>query len=323
MIRPFFDGRTRTPRRQLPRIELLEGRRLMAARAAASAIRVGEIEYNGAVQLQIIGTARADSVQIQDNGTDSAGNIALKFADGATYTSKKAIASILVMGGAGRDRVSYELTGDLVTSRSINVNLGQGDDVFEGAITGAIVATNATLDLQVFGNQGNDRLSVTQTGENRAGVFFPFLSGDQGDDTLTFGGTGDVKLGATLGPALVGGAGNDTLNARYEGVITGTYLYNLTLIGGAGNDSISNLVFAKAGSFGKLGASSTAPAAVIGGLGDDRITVGVYVDTSTSSLVMNAFASGGAGTDQIQRTANVVVDKTNETDIILADQGTT
>lgn len=310
LIRPH-----RRLRLEAPALESLEGRQLMAARFAT--MRVTEIASEGTVQLQIMGTRRADTVSIEDNGTDAAGNVILKFIDGSSYSSKKAVDEVVFVGARGNDKVTYKLTGDLITTRAVNVNLGQGDDQFDANLAGSVVATNATLNLQAFGNAGNDRLTTTQTGKTHAGIVFPYLSGDQGNDTITYTGSGDVSFGATLGPALIGGSGNDVISSDYAGVVSGSYMYNLTGVGGKGNDKIRNTITAKPGSTGKLGASSTTPASVVGGEGDDEIEFSVSVDPEDTTFATNTVIIGGGGTDKIRRTTNVTGDASNETDILL------
>lgn len=312
----LFHNPKRPSRVSVAQLECLEGRRLLAARAAA--IRIVEVEANGAVELQITGTSRADTLKISDTGTDAAGNITLTYGNGKTYKSKKAVDSVLFLGGRGRDHVVYDLASDLSAARTVNINLGQGDDRFDASVTGAIIATNASLNLQAYGNQGNDTLTYNQTGATRAGIVFPFLSGDVGNDTITYTNTGNIDTAGKVGPALVGGGGNDVLSANQAGVISGTYMHNLTLVGGIGNDTLNQVVAVKAGSKGKLGESATLPGQVDGGVGNDQITYSVLVDSTVTGMPINTKVTGGAGSDRVQRTPNVTGDSSNETDILLS-----
>jgi hypothetical protein len=280
-------------------------------------VRVQEVVTNGVVELVVQGSRRADVIHIEDHGTNAAGNVSVKIQNGATYTSKRAVASIVVRGGMGRDQVRYDLTGPLVAPRSAVIALGGGADTFSGNIT-ADIATAEALNLQGFGEAGNDRLDVVQTGSTLSGIFFPYLEGNGGKDAIGFKSTSAISLHATVGPALLGGAGNDWITAEYSGQIHGQYLYNNSLEGGLGDDKLSNVVHAHAGSFGKVGASRTTAALVAGGEGSDHILYSVSVEPSGTVLEVNASVSGGGGTDTIRRTGNVGIDATIEDDGVVA-----
>ncbi len=300
-----------------PSLENLEGRQLMTAMPH---VRFQEIVVGGAIELLIKGTKKADVIHIADNGSVATGNIRVTLGDGTVYTSKAAIKQIDVSAGAGNDQVTYNLTGDLVASRTVHIDLGAGNDQFAGQVTGNI-STNGTLDLEVYGNTGNDTLSINQTGATKAGTFFPYLDGGAGNDTISFKSTGDIAVDGTVGPALLGGAGNDLITCDYAGVINGSYLYNMAIDGGDGNDNISVNVTPAASSTGKIGTSAVTPAVVSGGAGNDNIRFAVVVDPAHTALRVNALVIGSTGTDTIMRTKNVNSDLTNENDGIIFAQG--
>ncbi len=298
-----------------PCAEPLEGRRLLTAGAAQVGIK--EIATSGGVELLIIGTNQADAITINDNGTGNAGNITVLLGNGTTYTSQGAISSIAVEGKGGNDQVAYNLTGALVAPRTVVVDFGAGNDQFRGDIAGAI--DNPTgLELEVFGDTGNDNMSIVQTGPTLEGTFFPYLEGDAGSDTLNFQSTGKVSAGAAVTPGLSGGAGNDTITSNYSGVVVGNYIYNLAIDGGAGNDVINDQVNLLAGSTGTVGTSASTPAAVEGGSGNDQIVFAVNVDPSDTLAQVSAVAIGGLGKDVVQRTANVQSDPSNESDTVIS-----
>jgi Ca2+-binding RTX toxin-like protein len=297
-----------------PCAETLEGRRLLAAGAAHVGIR--EVTSKGAVDLIITGTNKADVITINDNGTGSPGNITVTLGNGSTYTSQGAVSTIEVSGRGGNDQVTYNLTGELVVPRSVLVDLGAGNDTFVGNVAGAI--NNPTgLDLEAYGDSGNDSLSIVQSAPTLQGTFFPYLEGDGGNDTLNFQSTSDISAGANIGPGLSGGSGNDTITSNYSGVVDGNYIYNLTASGGAGNDIINDTVNVAAGSTGTIGSSSSTPAVVEGGGGNDQITFAVNVDPTATQVQVNAVAVGGPGKDVVKRTTNVLSDPSNESDLIL------
>jgi hypothetical protein len=292
-----------------PRLEPLEGRRLMAANAAKVGIQ--EVTTGGAVALVITGTNKADVIHISDKGTSAAGALTVSLGDGRTYTSQAAIATVEVLGKGGNDQVTYDLNGNLTVPRSVLVDLGGGNDQFAAQLDGAI-ANPTGLNLQAYGGAGNDKLAVAQSGPILSGDSIPYLDGGAGNDTLAFAGTGAIEGGAALLPGLSGGAGNDTITSSYAGKITGQYVYNLTLDGGAGDDRITDTVRVGAGSTGSVGTDAGTPAAVLGGLGNDQIRFDVAVDPSVKLARVNAVAVGGAGKDAVQRTSNVLGDPSNE-----------
>jgi hypothetical protein len=298
-----------------PCVEFLEGRRLLAAGAAR--IGIQERVSNGATELFIAGTNRADFIQINDNGSSTAGNITVSFADGSTYTSQGAISQIVVVGKGGNDQVSYNLTGTLVAARIVQVDLGAGSDQFTANVSGAIMNADG-LDLEAYGDGGNDNLAIIQTGPILAGNFLPYLEGDAGNDTLTYSGTGAIAGGASSMPALSGGAGNDTITSTYSGTIIGNYIYNLSIDGGAGNDIITDNVAVGAGSTGTVGTDATTPAVVEGGPGNDQIRFAVVVDPTATAAQVNAVAIGDRGKDTVQRSASVQGDPSNESDALLS-----
>ncbi|HWE37421.1 MAG TPA: hypothetical protein VG406_12705 [Isosphaeraceae bacterium] len=298
-----------------PGLEALEGRRLLAANASQVAFR--EVTSNGATALVITGTNRADVIAIADDGTAAAGNVTVALGDGTTYTSRAAISEVEVLGKGGDDQVSYRLTGDLNSYRAVLVDLGAGNDQFSANLGGAVANTDG-LDLQVRGDSGNDNLAVNQSGATTAGTAFVYLEGDGGNDTITYHGNGAVASGAALVPGLSGGSGNDTITSDYSGQVDGNYIYNLASDGGAGNDVIADSIALAAGSTGTVGAAAGTPAAVLGGPGNDQVRFSVVIDPSATQAQVNALAVGGPGKDNVQRTANVQTDRSNEGDTVLS-----
>jgi hypothetical protein len=298
-----------------PGLEHLEGRRLMTAGAAR--VRIREIVSDGTVELRVVGTNRDDVVRIDDNGSGQAGNVTVTLGDGRSYTSKKAISGIQVAGKKGNDQVTYNLTGDLVSARTVVATLGAGNDQFTASVDHA-VQTTQMLDLEAFGEAGNDILAIRQAGPVTAGTVFPYLQGDAGDDTLSYTAVGDIGAGATVGPGLVGGDGNDTIALGFSGNVDGQLLYNSTIDGGPGDDSLGAQVAVGADSTGKVGTDSATTAVVQGGDGDDQIRFAVAVDPSATGVKVFGTAVGGAGTDTARRTSNVQGDPSTENDAILS-----
>ena len=306
------------PRRKLAalaHLEALEGRQLMAANAAQVGFQ--EDASTGTNTLIITGTNKADVIRIDDNGTGAAGAITVTLGTGNVYTTKSAIAQIELVGKGGNDQVSYNLNGDLVSPRVVLVDLGDGNDKFTDNLNGAINSTTG-LDLEVYGDAGNDTMTTNQAGATLQGNAVVYFQGDAGNDTLSYNGTGLIAAGASFSPEFSGGAGNDTIRSNYSGVVNGYYMYNLTADGGAGNDNITANVHVGAGSTGSVGSSASTPAAVDGGAGNDTIRFAVNVDPAATQNQVYAVAVGNTGKDVVTRTANVTNDATNDKSSLLS-----
>lgn len=313
-------GKTKTSRRHrvasAPGLESLEGRRLMAARVGAQA-GFSEVAGDGYTSLVIMGTNKADIINISDSGTGQAGNVSVSLGDGTTYTSKAGISVIQVLGKGGNDQVSYNLGADLVASQIVLVDLGAGNDRFTANIVGN-VNNAAGLDIESYGGAGGDTMVVDQRGAITRGTLISYLQGDAGNDNLAFNGTGAVAPGASIVPEFSGGAGSDRITSDYSGVILGNYIYNLSIDGGAGNDNIASNVYVADGSTGKIGNGSATPAAVQGGAGNDKVRFSVKLAPSVTAFQVGAVAIGNAGRDAVSRTSNVEGDRSNEKESLLS-----
>ncbi len=292
--------------RLAPCLESLEGRRLLSGNNAGQ-VTISEGLSQGTPTLLVLGTNKADVINITDNGSGAAGNITVTLGNGGVYTSKSAVTEIEVMGMGGNDQVSYTLTGPLVAERIVLVDLGAGNDQFTANINGA-VDNMSGLDLEAYGDAGNDVMTINQSGEILEGTFIPYLDGGSGNDTLTYNGTGPVNGGATLNPALAGDAGNDTITSDYSGTIDGTYVYNLTIDGGSGNDNIADDIFVGPGSTGVVGSNATSPAVVNGGSGNDKIHFAIDVDPTANQAQIAAAVNASTGHDTVEQTANVMLE---------------
>ena len=290
-------------------MERLEGRRLMTT--AAAQVGFQESGTSGAATLFITGTNKADIIKIDDNGTGSAGNIIVTLGNGNVYATKSGIAQIELLGKGGDDQVSYNLDGDLVAPRVVLVDLGAGNDKFTDNLTGAINGASG-LDLEVYGNTGNDTMTSNQTGATLLGNATTYFEGDDGNDTLSYSGSGLIASGASVNPEFSGGGGNDTIRSNYAGLIVGNYMYNLTADGGSGNDNIAVNVAIAAGSTGSVGSALGTPAAITGGSGNDTIRFVVAADPAATQAKVYAVAVGGTGKDTVSRTAAVASDASDE-----------
>jgi hypothetical protein len=312
--------------RWAPEVLPLEARQLMAANVGGGAIRFREVGTGDAATLYVLGTNRDDVIRVEDNGSAGAGNITVVTGTGKTYTTRRAVAVVQVSGRNGNDQVGYNLNAPLIAPRSVLSFLGAGHDRFTGTVAQP-VQTTKILDIEAFGDVGNDVLAVHQSGAVMAGTVFPFLDGGDGDDAIAYSLMGPVAAGATVGPGLLGGAGDDAIGLAYAGENDGQVLYNATIDAGDGDDVVDAAIAVAANSTGKLGIDAATPAIVQGGAGDDDLRVVVTVDptaTTTTSTTTKAttaqvfaIAPGGEGRDTVRRTANVRGDLTSEIDAVV------
>jgi hypothetical protein len=286
-----------------PGLEVLEGRRLMAAALTQTSIK--EVAMKGYTELDIKTASGGDSVTIDDSGTALPGNVTVTLGDGTTYTTKAGVSVVELQGGAGADDVTYNLTGTLTAAQSILLNLGNGNNQFTGNIAGAVDVA-AGLDLEVYGGTGNDTMVVNQTGATEAGAFVPYLSGGGGKNTLAYNGTGPIAANASVSPEFAGGSGKDTITSNYSGQDDGNYLYNLTVGAGSGTENITDNVFLAADSTGTVGYSPTQPATIKAGKGNDTISFNVESDPTSTAQVIAAVLGGG-GKGSITTSSNVGV----------------
>jgi hypothetical protein len=310
-------------RRLVQALERLETRGLMsvatstAAAHAPTQVGFHESTSQGYTELSITGTPGSDAIVINDNGTGSPGNVTVSYGNGQTYVAQGAISLIGVSASAGNDQITYNLTGNLVVPRAVNVNLGNGTDQYTANMNGAI-ANAYEFDMRVYGGHGKDTEIVNQSGATLSGAFVPYLQGGAGNDTLVYNGTGMIATGTSVTPEFNGMSGNATITSNYSGQINGNYIYNLSADGGTGNDHITANVNVAAGSTGSVGTSPSVPAVVRGGSGHDTIRFAVAVDPSIAGqFSVNAVAIGGSGKNVVTRSANVLGDKSNKKTILL------
>ena len=222
--------------------------------------------------LTVRGDQGANSIVVSDNGTADPGAVTVT-ADGQTFTSQDAVTRIRVIGWNGPDSVEYDLTGDLTTDRKLVVCLGNQDDTFTANLGGNVVA-GGNLSLWVYGQNG--------------------------EDTLTVGGTGGgVAADRRLDVRLLGGNGKDVVDVDLTGLWAGNL--NVLLSGGNGTDTVSANLTAADGSTG------TVKARVFGGNGVDTVTLLTARATAGDAVSFDAAVCGGNGKDVFQSSDGVRV----------------
>lgn len=177
-------------------------------------------------------------------------------------------AKILVKGASGDDSVTLDV-GEMYRGRFRFVALmGDGDDSFQGNLTGAL--------------GGRSRVAIAVVGMN-------------GNDYLRMDCAADLDARAKLGVFLVGGSGSDEIFAQYAGVNLGTV--GLWINGDDGNDTLAAEYLFSEGSTGLAALGSS------GGTGDDHMTMIVH---GSDALSVKLFSlDGGEGFDTGVATPNV------------------
>lgn len=150
--------------------------------------------------LIITGDASANNIVITDDGTTAGISVV---GDGATWVAPSAVSAIVVSTLGGDDAVTYNLTGQLTTTRLLSADLGKGDDTFTANLNGQTISGQSTnLGISVNGGKGADTLILNANGAT-------------------------VSPEARLSVGFTGGAGNDTINFNVDPGFLG--LPNVTL----------------------------------------------------------------------------------------------
>jgi hypothetical protein len=283
--------------RVIPRIETLEDRCVPAT-----------FTFNGATgTLTVTGSNHRDAIAVQDDGTNNAGAVVVSdngtilFSSGPTAGVDQ-VHTIIINTLGGKDRVSYDLTGDMVANnRSLQVKFGNGKgDRFDANLDGNLV--NSFLLLQVQGGGGGTRFTNNVNGSLNGASFLGLIEkGGHGKHTITVDATNTVNIDpiAQMTVDLVGGAGNATIGVNYEGQLQGALFFDA--LGGAGNDHVSaRLVFEGVSNGLLFGPTSPntgkAAATVEGGGGNDRLSFEVDL-SGVLKAASAAEINGGPGFD--------------------------
>jgi hypothetical protein len=278
------------PRRFVPRLEVLEDRRVPVA-------NFNVIGNTLIVTAPTTANQPGETITILDNGGTGVNNIVA--ASGTTFVPNVHIDNVFVSTGRGNDRVSYNLTGDLLGSRFIGVSLGAGRDRFN-AVVRRDLRSGASLNVNVSGGGGNDTLRMTQIGSLLPGSLVAFgASGGAGDDNLAFQSTNlvTVNQGSAVLLNLAGGRGVDSINGTYSGQQNG--VLNIAADGGGGDDNVFVDFEIFPGSRGVV-----APSRVGGAAGNDQLTF--IIRNRGTGFSGNQLLDGGSGFDRCQRTNDVI-----------------
>src|SRR5262245_21332593 len=278
------------PRRFVPRLEVLEDRRVPVA-------NFNVIGNTLIITAPTTANQPGETIAILDNGGTGANNIIA--ASNTPFMPNVHIDNVFVSTGRGNDRVSYSLTGDLQGSRFIGVSLGAGQDRFN-AVVRRDLRSGSSLNVNVNGGGGNDTLRLTQIGSLLPGSLLAYsASGGAGNDTVAFQSTNlvTVNQGSAILLNLAGGGGVDAITATYSGQQNG--VLNLAADGGGGDDHAFVEFEIFPGSRGVV-----APSRVGGGAGNDNLTF--IIRNRGTGFSANQLLDGGSGFDRCQRTTDVI-----------------
>jgi len=254
--------------RLVPRVERLEERNLLDCSATFA---------NGVIT--IVGTSTNNSVLINDGGNED-GAFVQVVCDGnqKLLVSGSSVRSIQFSMGAGNDRVSYILFGDLARgaggTRTINGDLGGGNDSFSATLTGAL--SSAAVKINVRGGLGIDSMNSTILESLILSASLSItLNGGQSQDFITCTSTAHVGTGCSLAMNMLGMQGNDKLTMNSFGDMDGRL--NALFDGGFGNDIIISHMQMSQGS----GMTNTGPVTsgcqpvcqMCGGQGNDQMSM--------------------------------------------------
>ncbi len=184
-------------------------------------------------------------------------------------------------------RINGPTVGVLPVLSGINVFSGPGlalkyvdpGDNKSISLTGTSTVNGASFTKLTAGGQGNDTLTL-------AAGFADWVSGDDGNDSISTGDLADVLLGGAGNDTLTGGTGNDTVS------------------GGAGNDTINYTVDSH-GADSVDGGADTDTLVLTSGSGNQTLTVvfdGVSITAFEGGTLTNVelvTANLGAGTGDV------------------------
>jgi hypothetical protein len=312
-------SRTRTMKRSAaPRLENLEDRHLLSGKPAPQ-VTIQEIPitsglYAGTDGLKITGTSKNDRISISDNGTGKAGNISVTLGDGLHYTPTGTVSEILVATGAGSDRVTYELDGNLQPNVNelvfVGSNLKQGGGSLQLTVNvvGKVLAGSSLGILGMPDARKTTTMSVNDSGEIDGGlnaILSPLgpTSPSGGPEVYHFSSTATIGPGAQVVTGFLGSPRSDIASVSYSGTNNGEL--DINEFGNGGNDQLRAEVHMSPGSTGSVGSPIKPSVLQTSGKKDQlRFTIDQGTDSTTAT---NIFAEviDTSKRDTSTHTANV------------------
>jgi hypothetical protein len=283
-------------RRYVPLVESLEERQLLAVNFIVNGTT---LFIKGGTTPNLVENER---IVINDDGSNNPNNITVSTAT-APFHPNVPITSVMLQTGAGNDRITYNLTGDLVGSRLINASMGRGNDHFNATLRRNLLP-NSSLSILARGQKGTDHLQATLIGSvaTKANLQLNF-DGGPGQNFLNVLSTNFVTVqdGASVGLVMTGAgpSASDQMFIQYAGRLDGTL--GLTALGG--DRDVNNITVGFDLLTGSRG--TVLPGSLVrGGHKSDNINFVVHYPATAQAN--NLVLDGGAGgTDICSRTTNV------------------
>ncbi len=229
--------------------------------------------------LVIQGDNRVNRFDIVDDGLGTVGVIGRinRFGDGA-YEDVNGDFDVLFSGvtrievetRGGSDWVRYRLSDSLDSSRTVNLDLGSGNDT---AIVDVGTVRSADLVVNTFLGSGNDRYDAALLGDLLDAFVQMDVDGGSGNDDIAVASNlialdGDSKLDMILD----GASGRDQVNVEIDLDDVAFGLLNIDARGGSGNDFIG------LNAYGVQNVRVDSVLIADGGTGRDRYSVTPEVD---------------------------------------------
>ncbi len=223
--------------------------------------------------VEVLGDGGTNNVTVDDNGAGGRGTVSVQTESG-TFFSHGVVTGVLVSTGNGRDRVFYNLTGDLRGGqrRTVVLDAGSGVNNLIGVNLQGGLQSKALLDVQVRG--GTDR------------------------DHIFFTSSGDVAANSAMAVNILGGPGSDFITANLSGAVNG--IVTFTADGGAFYDSLQATVTVGSGSAGRISVRLN------GGMAPDLLRLTATKANAADRVGTLFVVDGGGGVDEGQRTFNVI-----------------
>lgn len=325
MLRPMTAAPTARKRSIAPQLEALEGRRLLAAKVTPQ-VTVQELETSpgsGSYYLLVTGTRRNDSILVTDNGKQAPGSLMVSANGVVSYISQRPSTSVAVVTGAGKDRVVYELQGDLRPDALQNVvvaSSGRGIPATRSIAGGGSlqvtvnvvgkVSKGATLFVLATPDpKGATALALNAPGAIDGTLFAGLTNlaapgGKRlGPTTLDVNSTAAIAATGQLRVGVQGGSSRNVARINYSGANNGDIAVSAT--GSGAKDSLAAVVNMAAGSTGTVGRDATSTVGGFGRAPDVRFLIARGLDTRTKTGI-NALIQATSRRSVAVHTPNVI-----------------
>jgi hypothetical protein len=239
-------------RRQTPRLEALESRRLLSGKPAPQVTikelplptNVSTFGTPGTDELLITGTKGNDNISITDNATGASGNITVSVAS-KNFVSTGTVTAIIVRTGTGNDNVTYELDGELQPNVTESIAAGSGTKSGGGSLKFTANIMGKIPDgasVYVFGYSDLTKPTIMTVSDNyeidgflesalAPGSRNPNRQG--GREVFNFSSSSTIGPEGEIDAELTGGPKNDGASILYSGLNNGDVTTEADGLGGS------------------------------------------------------------------------------------------